>query len=78
MYNLILENKETVFSLHQILYNSAGLPVYRKTKSIKQSKDAVVEYDVVKLTKYPTDSYNFVLSLIAPATNQASVSSKRF
>ncbi|TSA25754.1 MAG: GWxTD domain-containing protein [Ignavibacteriales bacterium] len=78
LYNLILEKKETVFSLQKILYNSSGLPVYQKTKNIKQSKDAIIEYDVVNLSKYPTDSYNFVLSLIDPATNQAYVSSKRF
>ena len=78
LYNLKLADANSNFSLQKILYNSSGSPIYRNAKHIKQSKDAVVEYGVVNLSKYPTDSYNFVLSLIDPATNQAFVSSKRF
>lgn len=78
LYNLKLENEKTNFTLQKLLYNSAGVPIYRNTKNIKQSKDAVVEVGVINLLKYPTDSYNLVLSLIDPITNQAFVSSKRF
>ncbi len=78
LYNLKLADANSDFSLQKILYNSSGTPIYRNTKSIKQGQDAVVEYGFVNLSKYPTDSYNFVLSLIDPATNQAYVSSKRF
>lgn len=78
LYNLKLENEKTNFTLQRLLYNSSGTPVYRNTKNIKQSKDAVVEVGVINLLKYPTDSYNLVLSLIDPVTNQAFVSSKRF
>ncbi len=78
LYNLKLTDAKSDYSLQKILYNSSGTPIYRHTKNVKQRNDAVVEYGVVNLSKYPTDSYNFVLSLIEPATNQAYVSSKRF
>jgi len=78
LYNLKLENEKKDFSLQKLLYNSAGVPVYKSTKNIKQSNDAVVEYGIVNLLKYPSDSYNFVLSLIDPTTNKAFISSKRF
>ncbi len=78
LYNLILADVNSNFTLQKILYNSSGTPIYKNSKSVKQGQEPVVEYGVVNLSKYPTDSYNFVLSLIDPTTNQAFVSSKRF
>ena len=78
LYNLKLENEKTNFTLQKILYNSSDVPIYKSTKNINQSKDAVVELGLINLLKYPTDSYNLVLSLIDPTTNQTFVSSKRF
>ena len=78
LYNLKLGDANMAFSLQKVLYNSSGIPIYKHTKTVKQGQEAVVEYGVVNLSKYPTDSYNFELSLIEPAANQAYASSKRF
>lgn len=78
LYNLILPEADKKFDLQRILYNSAGDAVFKTLRQIKQSQTAVVDMNVINLSKYPTDTYNLVLSLIDPATNQAFVSSKRF
>ncbi len=78
LYNLILADEKTEFTLQKLLFNSAGVQVYKTSKKLKQGKKAVVDYGAVPLAKYPTDSYNLVLSLIDTKTNQAVLSSKRF
>ncbi|PKL81939.1 MAG: hypothetical protein CVV24_12645 [Ignavibacteriae bacterium HGW-Ignavibacteriae-3] len=77
LYNLKLDEGKD-FSLKKNLLNSSGTPVYRADKIIKQSSNAVVEYGVVNMSKFPTDSYTLELSLIDPSTNKAFVSTKRF
>ncbi|MCX7797899.1 MAG: GWxTD domain-containing protein [Melioribacter sp.] len=78
LYNLKLENPETDFRLHKILFNSVGKKVFEQTKVIKQSPNSFVEIGAINLSKFPTDSYNLVLSLVDTKTNQAYLSSKRF
>ncbi len=78
LYNLKLKDPKTDFTLQKHIYNSAGTPVYKMSKSVKQISEAVVEYGIVNLAKMPSDSYNLVFSLIDQATNEAFVSSKRF
>ena len=78
LYNLKLENQSVDFTLQKSLLNSAGTQVYQNSKKIKQGGNSVVEYGVVNLSKLPTDSYNFVLKLVDPISNQAYVTSKRF
>jgi len=78
LYNLQLGDASKEFSLRKNLYNSSGVAVFRGTKIIKQSSSAVVEYGVINLSKYPTDSYSLELSLVDPSTNKAFVSTKRF
>ncbi|MFZ5947085.1 MAG: GWxTD domain-containing protein [Stygiobacter sp.] len=78
LYNLKLSNPEQQFILQRLLFNSQGKSVYKLDKHIKQNSNASVEIGLINLSKYPTDTYNLVLSLIDPATNQAYVSSKRF
>ncbi len=78
LYNLLLPDDKASFSFQKMLYNSSGQSLYKSTKTIKQQKEAVVEYGVVNLSKYPTDSYYFELSLVDPITKQAFVSTKRF
>lgn len=78
LYNLKLDDPNTDFKLHKILFNSVGTKLYEQTKVIKQSENSFVEIGMINLSKYPTDSYNLVLSLVDSKTNQAYVSTKRF
>ena len=78
LYNLKLTDGKTDFSLVRNLYNSSGVSVHKNSKIIKQTDQALVEYGVINLSKYPTDSYSLELSLIDPITNQAFASTKRF
>ncbi|MBX3007405.1 MAG: GWxTD domain-containing protein [Melioribacteraceae bacterium] len=78
LYNLFLTNPEQNFVLHKNLFNSSGQQVNRTEKVIKPGKKSVVEVGTLNLSKFPTDSYIFELSLVDPATNHAFSSSKRF
>lgn len=78
LYNLKLDKPDSLFTLQRILFNSQGTPVYKLNKKVKQSPNASVDIGLINLSKLPTDSYNLILSLIDPLTNQAYVSSKRF
>lgn len=78
LYSLKLDDQKGEFNLQKLLYNSSGTVVYRNAKRVKQSQQAVVEYGIINLSKFPTDSYNLVFNLIDPKTNQAFISQKRF
>ena len=78
LYNLKLSDETKDFTLEKTLFNSRGVSVYRTKKSVKQSPNAVVDYGVINLSRYPTDSYNLILTLVDPVENQAYASSKRF
>jgi GWxTD domain-containing protein len=78
LYQLKVPDSKIVYTLQKLLSNSKGRIVYKNSKSINQSPNSVVEYGVIKLSKYPTDSYVLTLSLIDPSTNQAFISKKRF
>ncbi len=78
LYGLMLDDPKTDFTLQKQLYNSAGTSVYRNSKNVRQSSNAVVEYGLINLSRLPSDSYNLVISLIDSKTNQAFVSQKRF
>lgn len=78
LYDLKLNDPNTDFKLHKILFNSVGTKLYEQSKIVKQSDNSFVEIGAINLSKYPTDSYNLVLSLVDNKTNQAYVSTKRF
>ncbi len=78
LYNLKLQDSSSDFTLQKLLYNSTGTNIYKNLKKIKSGPNSIVEYGLINLSKYPTDSYNLVLSLIDNKTNQAFLSSKRF
>ena len=78
LYNLSLKDSLADFKLNKDVYNSLGKVVYKSSKTIKQSNSAVVEIGLVNLSKLPTDTYSFVLSLVDTTTNKAYLSSKRF
>ncbi len=78
LYHLKLADGKTEFSLLRNLYNSSGVSVHKNSKTIKQTDQALVEYGVINLSKFPTDSYSLELSLVDPVTNKAFASTKRF
>ena len=78
LYNLMLPDSSAGFVLQKLLYNSAGSSVYKQQKNVKQGQGSVVEVGLVNLSKFPTDSYNLVFSLIDSKTNEAFISAKRF
>lgn len=78
LYNLKLAKPTADFSLQKLLYNSAGIAVYKNSKNIKQGGSSVVEMGLINLKKYPSDTYKLVFSLIDQSTNQAFISSKQF
>ncbi|MFA3782935.1 GWxTD domain-containing protein [Melioribacteraceae bacterium 4301-Me] len=78
LYNLKLTKPEQKFRLDKFLVNSLGKTIYQSFKYVNQSDKSVVDVGVINLSKYPTDSYTLLLSLVDTVTNQAFVSSKRF
>ncbi len=78
LYNLKLPDPDGEFTLRKNLFNSSGQNVSKLAKAVKQSNTSVVEYGVMNLSKFPSDSYTFELSLVDNKTNKAYVSSKRF
>jgi len=78
LYNLTDSVSSTDFTLQKLLFNSTGTNIQKNTKTIKQAKNSIVEVGTINLSKYPTDSYNLVLSLINNRTKKAFLSSKRF
>jgi GWxTD domain-containing protein len=78
LYNLNLKDSGAEFNLQKILQNSAGKIIYINSKTVKQSKNSVVEIGHINLSKYPTGSYDFILNLSDPISKQSFVSAKRF
>ncbi|NMB80763.1 MAG: hypothetical protein GYA14_02990, partial [Ignavibacteria bacterium] len=77
LYNLVLDDPSSNFTLQKNIFNSLGRSVYKNDKLISQGKNSVVEYGLINLSKLPTDSYTLEFSLIDNATKRAFVSSKR-
>lgn len=77
LYNLLSANG--VYKLEKLLYNSTGTNFYKKSKIISgNQQNSIVDVGLLNLSKYPSDTYNLVLSLIDTTTNSAVVSLKRF
>jgi len=77
LYDLVLEDESSSFTLNKNLFNSAGASVYKQSKNINQGSTSLVEIGLINLSKFPTDSYNLVFSLVDSKTNQAYISAKR-
>lgn len=78
LYNLVLEDPTSNFTLQKNIFNSSNKSVYKQDKIINQSPNSLVEYGLINLSKLPTDSYSLEFSLIDNKTKRAFVSSKRF
>jgi GWxTD domain-containing protein len=78
LYNLVLEDPASNFTLQKNIFNSLNKSVYKADKQINQGPKPIVEYGLINLSKLPTDTYNLEFSLIDNKTKRAHVSSKRF
>lgn len=78
LYNLLSENPKTNFKMEKLLFNSSGTMIYNRSKKINATQNSFVEYGILNLSKYPTDSYNFVVTLVDTVENKALVSNKKF
>jgi len=78
LYNLLDAEKKSNFKIEKLLFNSSGTMIYNKSKKIVASQNSFVEYGLLNLSKYPTDTYNFVVTLVDTVLNKALVSNKKF
>jgi GWxTD domain-containing protein len=60
------------------LLNSFNETVYEKNKMINRTQESMVEVGYVNLQKYPTDTYNLILSVTDSLTKKMFASSKKF
>jgi GWxTD domain-containing protein len=78
LYNLQSGEVKSNFKMEKLLFNSSGNMIYNKSKKVSSAQSSFVEFGVLNLTKYPTDSYNFVVTLVDTVLNKALVSNKKF
>lgn len=64
--------------LQRDLFNSRGILVDQKNKSISRKNESIVEVGVLNMQKFPTDSYNMVITLFDSTQNEGLSSTKRF
>lgn len=74
LYNVLNSNSK----MEKLLFKSSGNLVYNDSKFINSKQNSLVEVGLLNLSKYPTDTYNFVLTLIDTVTKKAKVSNKKF
>lgn len=78
LYNLAKKGIGKSFKVQKALYNSRGYTVYEGSKFMQAAQNSVVDVGLINLSKYPSDTYNFILSVIDTLTSDAVFSSKRF
>lgn len=78
LYNLDKKGTDRVYKVQKALYNSRGYTIYEGSRLLKSKQSSVVEVGLINLSKYPTDTYNMILSVIDTITSDAVFSSKRF
>ena len=78
LYNLLDGENKSNFKMERLLFNSSGNMIYNKSKKITSSQESFVEYGLLNLSKYPTGTYNFVVTLVDTVLNKALVSNKKF
>lgn len=78
LYNLLLKENPDPYKITTVVLNSRGRVIYNRTKKILPNVDSRVEMGAITLTKYPTDTYSLVVSLIDSAANYNVSSFKKF
>jgi GWxTD domain-containing protein len=77
LYNLNLEKPNEKLEVQKLVYNGSGKLIHKKSKMISRDKKSIVEAGAVNLSKYPTDSYTFVVALVDTSAEGGVASSKR-
>lgn len=77
VYNL-LNNSGGVYKFEKMIYNSTGTNYYKKSKIVNTNQNSIVDVGLINISKYPSGSYNMVLTMLDTTTNSAVVSIKRF
>ena len=78
IYNLLKGDNHDNILMQKLLYNSRGMLLYKKSKTIKRMKNSIVEVGLINLKKYPTDTYNLIFTLMDTITNSGVASTKKF
>jgi GWxTD domain-containing protein len=77
LYNLNLEKIDETLEIQQLVYNGSNKLIYKKSKEVPRNKKSIVEAGAVNLSKYPTDSYTFVVVVADTSSDGGVASSKR-
>jgi GWxTD domain-containing protein len=78
LYNIKSLPSDSDMRLDEMVFNSRGQLVSSKSKKINKSVDTRVEVGIVKVYKFPTDTYTLMLNLIDSVANYGVSSTKRF
>jgi len=78
LYNLDKAAKNHFLKVYHVVYNSKGQMVWRKIKQLPLGYPSDVEIGSVTINKFPTDSYNLVVSVIDSVGNYGVSTSKKF
>ncbi len=79
LYNLMKDtDQENSLILKSSLVNSKNALISEKQRDISKSIDSRVEVGTINLSKFPTDSYTLVISLLDTVNNLGISSAKRF
>jgi len=78
IYNLKKDSLGAELKVNTMLINSKNKLVSQKVKRISRLSNSRVEVGTMNLTKYPTDSYTLVISLIDSVKNYGVTTAKRF
>lgn len=78
IYNIKKDSAGGDLRISTVLVNSKNKLVSQKIKHISKNNPSRVEVGTINLTKYPTDSYTLVISLIDSISNYGVTTAKRF
>lgn len=78
LYNLKSLPTDNDMRFDELIINSRGQVVSSKSKKINKSVETRVEVGILKVYKFPTDTYTLMLNLIDSVSNYGVSSTKRF
>ncbi len=78
LYNLMKSGRHGHLKMGTTLVNSAGRIIYSRNKNIKPVANALVQVGMINLLKYPTDTYNLIITLQDTLNQKGAISGKKF
>ncbi len=78
LYNLLTAAKHGNLKMNVALVNSVGEVVYQRGGNVKPVSNALVKVGMINLTKFPTDSYNLLITLRDTTNDKGAISGKKF